>query len=389
MFYTIYKITNLINNNIYIGQHITNNINDGYYGSGDNIIKAIKKYGKQNFKKEILFVFDNFEDMDNKEQEIVNEEFVSRRDTYNKCVGGKSAANISKNRVCVLFEDGYKQITREEFYKNKDQYETHNKNKVYVIDENGSEYYISKDEYRKNKDKYKTASSGKISVIDINNTTYSIPKEQFDPNIHKPVFGGIVSIVDGKAQYVDKEEFKSKNLSGIHKGKITARNIKTGEVKHITKQEYNTNQDLYEHITNDCVFVKDKTSNNIVKVSKEEYKQNKHLYQHLTKDMITVVDIEKQEFVHINKNEKDLTKHKNCTDVKFELYDSSDKLILEFFGRKQDFMKVYPIPESLWQCLHINQKYVSKCKQHEKYNGWYFNNIDWRKNIKRKGRQAP
>lgn len=43
-FYTVYKITNIINNNIYVGCHATENINDNYYGSGTNIKKAIKKY---------------------------------------------------------------------------------------------------------------------------------------------------------------------------------------------------------------------------------------------------------------------------------------------------------------------------------------------------------
>jgi group I intron endonuclease len=48
----IYKTTNLINNKIYIGQH--NSSADNYIGSGLNLNKAIKKYGKENFQREIL-----------------------------------------------------------------------------------------------------------------------------------------------------------------------------------------------------------------------------------------------------------------------------------------------------------------------------------------------
>ena len=53
----IYKTTNLINNKIYIGQDSRNN--PYYYGSGTIITLAIKKYGKNNFKKEILETCNN------------------------------------------------------------------------------------------------------------------------------------------------------------------------------------------------------------------------------------------------------------------------------------------------------------------------------------------
>ena len=89
MFYTIYKITNKINGKFYIGKHQTHKVDDYYYGSGKKICEAINKYGKDSFIKEILFIFDNPKDMDDKEKEIITEEFVSRRDTYNIGVGGE------------------------------------------------------------------------------------------------------------------------------------------------------------------------------------------------------------------------------------------------------------------------------------------------------------
>lgn len=89
MFYTIYKITNKINGKIYIGKHQTENINDDYLGSGHHIKAAVKKYGRSNFTKEILHVFDNEEQMDKMEILIVNEDFIKRKDVYNISVGGE------------------------------------------------------------------------------------------------------------------------------------------------------------------------------------------------------------------------------------------------------------------------------------------------------------
>jgi len=94
MKYTIYKITNIINNRYYIGKHQTESINDNYFGSGIAIKEAIKKYGKDNFKKEVLFVFDNEVEMNNKEIELIDESFVKRKDTYNIGIGGEGGSHF-------------------------------------------------------------------------------------------------------------------------------------------------------------------------------------------------------------------------------------------------------------------------------------------------------
>lgn len=84
----VYKITNLLNNKIYIGVHSTDDLNDGYMGSGRAITNAIKKYGVENFKKEILVDFDTREVAYRLEKMLVDEKFINRKDTYNARVGG-------------------------------------------------------------------------------------------------------------------------------------------------------------------------------------------------------------------------------------------------------------------------------------------------------------
>lgn len=53
-FHFVYITINLINQKLYIGKHSTNDLNDGYLGSGKLLLKALKKYGKKNFTLDIL-----------------------------------------------------------------------------------------------------------------------------------------------------------------------------------------------------------------------------------------------------------------------------------------------------------------------------------------------
>ena len=63
-------------------------------GSGNLIKLAIKKHGIENFTKDILFVFNNEEEMNIKEKELV----VLSENSYNMCEGGKGGFSyINKN----------------------------------------------------------------------------------------------------------------------------------------------------------------------------------------------------------------------------------------------------------------------------------------------------
>ena len=57
-------------------------------GSGKTLIKAIKKYGRQNFSREIITICTSAENAFELETKIVNEDFVNKNCNYNIRVGG-------------------------------------------------------------------------------------------------------------------------------------------------------------------------------------------------------------------------------------------------------------------------------------------------------------
>lgn len=84
----IYKITNLINNKIYIGRHINKQKNDTYFGSGTLITRAIAKYGKDNFKKEIIYYCSSNDELNKKEIYYIKEYNSIFPNGYNISTGG-------------------------------------------------------------------------------------------------------------------------------------------------------------------------------------------------------------------------------------------------------------------------------------------------------------
>jgi hypothetical protein len=103
MHYLIYKITNRLDNKIYVGKHKTEDKNDDYFGSGLLLGRAVEKHGKENFVKEILFDLSSEEEMNRKEADIVDEDFVARDDTYNIKLGGQGGFDyVHRNRKSLM-----------------------------------------------------------------------------------------------------------------------------------------------------------------------------------------------------------------------------------------------------------------------------------------------
>jgi len=100
----IYKITNLINNKIYIGKDTSSDSN--YFGSGLLIKKAIKKYGIENFKKEILDETNDLENLCIKEKYwIKNFNSTNLKIGYNISKGGDGGDTLSNHPDLDLIKE--------------------------------------------------------------------------------------------------------------------------------------------------------------------------------------------------------------------------------------------------------------------------------------------
>lgn len=89
MFYYTYRTTNTVNGKYYLGVHSTKNLGDGYLGSGTVFREALNKYGKANFKCEILAFYNTQVEAYEAEARLVTEDVVKDSNSYNIVLGGK------------------------------------------------------------------------------------------------------------------------------------------------------------------------------------------------------------------------------------------------------------------------------------------------------------
>lgn len=157
--YFIYLTTNLINGKQYIGKHYGKE-NDSYLGSGNNIRDAIIKYGKENFKRDILYFSEDNEENNLKEQEFIKTyNAVEDRNFYNISKGGDGGDIFS-----ILPLEQQEQLRKQQSVRNSGKgnpmYGKHHteetKNKIRQVDKS----YMQTEEYRQNMSK---AVSGELN----------------------------------------------------------------------------------------------------------------------------------------------------------------------------------------------------------------------------------
>lgn len=131
MFYTIYKTTNLVNGKFFIGMHKTNNLDDGYVGSGKLLKQAIKKYGIENFITEHLLILDSEDKMKIAEKILV---ILDPEVSYNLCEGGKGGwgfvNRVGKNKKYTQEERKKGSLKIKEKWKNDPEWANRQREKL-------------------------------------------------------------------------------------------------------------------------------------------------------------------------------------------------------------------------------------------------------------------
>ncbi len=224
-YHYFYKITNLLNEHFYYGIHSTDNLDDGYMGSGKRLHYAYKKYGMQNFKKEILKFFDTCSDAYEYEAEMVTEELVKNSDCYNVQLGGKGwntkglVSVKDKNGNCFLvFKDDPRYLSGELV--------PNCKGLLVVKDKNGNYFSVSVDDPRYLSGELKhiwvDRKHSKETIQKVKNTFKKICHQQGSKNSQY----GTCWIHDSEKSFrIKKEDLESYLQRGYIKGRKMFKNI--------------------------------------------------------------------------------------------------------------------------------------------------------------------
>ncbi len=199
-YHYLYKTTNLINEKYYYGIHSTSNLDDNYLGSGKILRYSIRKYGKENFKREILEMFDNREDLVNAEINIITENILRDKQCMNCMYGGEGFNTLGtvsikdKNGNCFrVFNDDPRYLSGELVGVTT--------GKVNVKDKDGNNFQIYLTDPRYLSGELVSVSNGIVSVKDKDGNTMSV-----DINDPRYLSGELVGASRGMVVVKDKEE---------------------------------------------------------------------------------------------------------------------------------------------------------------------------------------
>jgi hypothetical protein len=143
-YHFIYKTTDIRNGNFYIGMHSTENLKDGYVGSGKRLKHLIYKHGKEIFNMEILEFLPNRESLKEREIEIVNSDLLLEKKCMNLKPGG-SGGFIDKEHMRKVSKAGNEEFLKkmqDDEYKKEFSKKISNANKKQFLDGRREKIYF-------------------------------------------------------------------------------------------------------------------------------------------------------------------------------------------------------------------------------------------------------
>ena len=246
-YHYIYKTTNIINNKFYIGMHSTDNLNDGYLGSGKRLWFSINYHGKDNHKIEILEFCDDRETLKNREKEIVNKDLLNERLCMNLQLGG--GGGILSKEHHQKMKKASSQYQKEK-WKDQDYRDKIKK----IISENFKKGHIGRTKYDLFKGKKHTE-----------NTKLKISKSKKNKNIgvNNSQYGTCWVSKDNKNIKIKKNELDQWLDKGWVKGKILISLSLLSEI-----QEYYNICKSYNKVSEKFVIPKSTIRDNLLKLKK-------------------------------------------------------------------------------------------------------------------------
>jgi hypothetical protein len=209
-YHYIYKITCNVTNRFYIGMHSTDNLNDGYFGSGKRLWFSINYHGKDNHTKQILEFLETRELLKEREKELVTKELISEDLCMNLVVGGEGGGFVNKEHLQKFQLAGSKAGNKA--FKEKLENDVEFKN---VFSSNRSKTMI------------KTHSEGKITAPDWTGKNHSDKTKQLMSEKKKGLgagetnsqFGTCWITKDGTNKKIKKEDLETYLNKGWCKGR--------------------------------------------------------------------------------------------------------------------------------------------------------------------------
>ena len=272
-YHYFYKITNTVNNKFYYGVHSTNNLNDGYMGSGSNIKKAIKKYGINCFIKEIIKFFNTSEEKYLYEKQFVNKSLLQNPLCYNIMEGGYAfpdgwfKVKDKNGNISLTTKDDPKYLSGE--------LKGINTGKVCVQDNNNNKFLVSKDDPRYLSGELKSIAKNKINVFDIIIKKHvQIDITEFHNNRSKYIVFSENKIVvkddDNNILHVSKDDprYLSGELKSIIYNTVVVKD-NNGNKFRVSKDDPRYLSGELKSIAYNTTIVKD-DDNNILRVSKDD-----------------------------------------------------------------------------------------------------------------------